>query len=115
MMPKLLGKTTLEERADVEPLVRRLIKAAVAGRDSRRHPAHDVASGFDAMSSRQLAVPTLIIVGDEDVLTPSDDARKMAAANPKAELVVLPRAGHLANLEQPQLFNDALRAFLSRL
>ncbi len=114
MMPKLLGKTTLEERADVEPIVRRLIKgqstAAIRGAIQRMMSRPD---STDVIAS--LAVSTLIIVGDEDVLTPPDDARKLAAAAAKAELVVLPRAGHLSNLEQPQLFNDAVRAFLSRL
>ena len=39
----------------------------------------------------------------------------MADMIPTAELVVIPRAGHLSNLEQPQTFNAALTAFLSRL
>lgn len=114
MMPKLLGKTTLEERPDVEPFVRRLIKqqspAAIRGGVQRMMSRPDSMDVIEA-----LTVPTLIIAGEEDVLTPPNDARKMAAACPKAELVLLPRAGHLANLEQPQLFNDALRTFLSRL
>jgi len=114
MMPKLLGKTTLEERADVEPIVRRLIKGQSTA--AIRGAIHRMMSRPDSMDViKSLAVPTLIIVGDEDVLTPPDDARKLAAAAPKAELVVLPRAGHLSNLEQPQLFNDAVRAFLSQL
>jgi pimeloyl-ACP methyl ester carboxylesterase len=114
MMPKLLGKTSLEERADVEPFVRRLIKqqsqGAIRGAIKRMMERPDAQ---DVLES--LAVPTLIIVGDEDVLTPVDDARKMQAANPKAELVVIPRSGHLTNLEDPDAFNAALRAFLSRL
>jgi pimeloyl-ACP methyl ester carboxylesterase len=114
MMPKLLGKTSLEERADVEPFVRRLIKqqsqGAIRGAIKRmmeRPDAHDVLES--------LTVPALIIVGDEDVLTPVDDARKMQVAAPNAELVVIPRSGHLTNLEDPDAFNAALRAFLSRL
>ena len=114
MMPKLLGRTTLEQRQDLEPFVRRLIKqqssAAIRGAVQRmmsRPDSNDVI--------QRLSVPTLIIVGDEDVLTPPDDARNIAAAYDKAELIVIPGAGHLSNLEQPQPFNDAVRAFLSRL
>ena len=64
---------------------------------------------------QSLAVPTLIVTGDEDMLTPVDDARRMLAAYPQAELVVLPESGHLANLETPAAFNTALSGFLGRL
>jgi pimeloyl-ACP methyl ester carboxylesterase len=114
MMPKLLGKTTLVERQEVEPFVRRLIKQqsteAVRGgilRMMARVDAADVIAHFDA--------PILVVVGEEDALTPPEEARKMAALNPKAQLVEVPRAGHLPNLEQPNAFNEALTLFLSRL
>jgi pimeloyl-ACP methyl ester carboxylesterase len=114
MIPKLLGSTTLQERADVEPLVRRLIKQqspeAIRGavlRMMQRPESFAVVKG--------LSVPTLILVGDEDVLTPVEESRRLLAENPKAELVVLPQTGHLANLEQPAAFNAVLRAFLGRL
>jgi pimeloyl-ACP methyl ester carboxylesterase len=114
MMPKLLGKTTLDDRHDVEPLVRRLVKqqsaAALRGGIQRMMARPDSAAVIQGLS-----VPLLVIVGDEDVLTPPEDARKMAALNPAAQLVILPRTGHLPNLEQPQAFNDALRAFLAAL
>jgi pimeloyl-ACP methyl ester carboxylesterase len=62
-----------------------------------------------------VSVPFLIIAGEEDTLIPVDESKKMHAANPKAELVVVPRAGHLVNLEDPAIFNDSLRSFLGRL
>ncbi len=114
MMPKLLGRTTLQERADVEPLVRRLIKQqspeAIRGAVLRMMHRPD---SFAVV--RSLDVPTLIVVGDEDVLTPVEESQKLLQENPRAELVVLPRSGHLANLEQPEAFNDTLRDFLGRL
>ena len=60
-------------------------------------------------------MPALIVVGEEDTLTPVAEAEKMAKVIPTAELVVIPRAGHLSNLEQPPSFNAALNNFLSRL
>jgi 3-oxoadipate enol-lactonase len=60
-------------------------------------------------------VPTLIVVGEEDTLTPVAESQKMADAVPTAELVIIPRAGHLSNIEQPQSFNAALNGFLARL
>lgn len=114
MMPTLLGKTTQIERQEVEPFVRRLIKQqsaeAVRGGITRMMARADAA---DVIA--QLAAPILIIVGEEDTLAPPEEARKMAALNPKAQLVELPRAGHLPNLERPKAFNDALHAFLSQL
>ena len=114
MMPKLLGRTTLDERPDVEPFVRRLVKqqsaAALRGAIQRMMERPDSSAVI-----QQLAVPILIIVGEEDVLTPPDDARSMAALNSKAQLAVLPRAGHLPGLEDPPAFNDVLLTFLSTL
>ena len=114
MMPKLLGKTTLEERSDVEPFVRRLVKPqapeALRGAIQRMMLRPDASAVLQS-----LTVPTLIVVGEEDILAPPDEARKMAALVPTSHVVVVPRAGHLPNLEQPKLFNDTLAVFLSAL
>ncbi len=59
--------------------------------------------------------PVLVLVGADDVLTPPSKARAMAELVPGAELVEIPAAGHLANLEQPAAFNAALGRFLERL
>jgi pimeloyl-ACP methyl ester carboxylesterase len=114
MMPKLLGKTTLNERPDVEPVVRRLVKQQSAA--ALRGGIHRMMTRPDATDViRNLKAPLLIIVGEEDTLTPPDEAHRMAALSPHAELVLLPRTGHLPSLEQPQAFNEAVRAFLSAL
>ncbi|MGD9601172.1 MAG: alpha/beta fold hydrolase [Gammaproteobacteria bacterium] len=63
----------------------------------------------------RIRVPTLVVVGDQDRLTPPQVSRDMAAAIDGAELVILRNAGHLSNIEQPALFNRALDDFLSRL
>ena len=59
-----------------------------------------------------LDVPVLILHGAEDQLIPVAEAEAMAKALPSAKLVVVPGAGHLPNLEQPEIFNDAVRDFL---
>ncbi len=63
---------------------------------------------------RTLDVPALVIVGDRDggSLEPS---RALAAALPRAQLVVVPGAGHVVNLAQPAAFNAALSGFLEGL
>jgi pimeloyl-ACP methyl ester carboxylesterase len=58
-----------------------------------------------------IAVPTLLIWGELDGRSPLSVARQFEDAIPGAELVVIPGAGHVSNLEQPELFNDAVREF----
>jgi pimeloyl-ACP methyl ester carboxylesterase len=60
-------------------------------------------------------VPTLVLVGNDDALTPPARAEALAAAIRGARLVTIPGAGHLSNLEQPEHFNAAVRAFLQAL
>jgi pimeloyl-ACP methyl ester carboxylesterase len=62
----------------------------------------------------QIDRPTLVVVGTDDVLTPPSEAAVMATAIRKAVLVEIPGAGHLANLEQPTPFCQALSGFLAR-
>jgi pimeloyl-ACP methyl ester carboxylesterase len=62
-----------------------------------------------------IAVPTLIAVGDKDGTTPPELSRQMAAAIPGSRLAVVPGAGHLALLEQPEAMSRELVAWLSAL
>ncbi len=114
MMPKLLGKTTRETNPDIEANVRRLIKqqsqAAIRGAIHRMMHRPDSTPLLS-----QVRVPTLVVTGDEDELIPVDESRAIASAVNGATLVVIPRAGHLSNLEQPDAFNHALNAFLTKL
>jgi pimeloyl-ACP methyl ester carboxylesterase len=59
-------------------------------------------------------VPALVLHGAEDALIPVSEAELLAGSLPDAELVIIPEAGHLPNLEQPDAFNDAVRLFLER-
>jgi len=62
----------------------------------------------------QIRVPTLVIAGEEDTVYPPELAEQMARRIPGAELLMLERTGHLANLEQPDRFNKAVFDFVSR-
>jgi pimeloyl-ACP methyl ester carboxylesterase len=55
-------------------------------------------------------VPTAVLVGDRDAITPVSCARQIADALPSAQLLIVPQAGHLVMLERPVLVNEALRA-----
>ena len=61
-----------------------------------------------------ISVPTLVVVGEEDRLTPPAAAEYLAANIAGAEKVVIEEAGHLTNIEQPETFNRALGHFLDR-
>ena len=61
-----------------------------------------------------LDVPTLVVVGSQDILTPVADAEELAELILGAELAVVPRAGHGVMAEQPRAFNRAVLEFLGR-
>lgn len=111
MLPRLLSPASLQGRPDLVAQVRSIIM---------RNQVSGIAGDLMAMADRpdsvpilkQIACPTLVIVGEADQATPPADARLMAEAIPGARLDMIPAAGHLANLEQPEAFNRAVRSFL---
>ena len=112
MIPKLLGDTTRTTRPAVEEQVRALALAS---------SADAIAGAIRALMTRPdstpllrtIHVPTLIVVGDEDTLTPPNASEEMHRAIAGSELARIPHAGHLSNLERPDVFNAALAGFLS--
>ena len=62
----------------------------------------------------RITTPTLIIAGEEDINFPHEEARRMAAGIPHAELVTIPHAGHYSAIEQPEDVTRAIASFLSR-
>lgn len=62
----------------------------------------------------QISVPTLVIVGEEDIVTPPSASEFLVKHIPNASLVKIPGAGHLTNIEKPEIFNAALRPFLEQ-
>jgi len=71
---------------------------------------HDESAGLAALSR----IPTLVACGDRDVLTPVVHSEEMAAALGDCELLIAPGAGHLVELEQPELINDGLIRLVER-
>ena len=59
-------------------------------------------------------VPTAVVVGEDDTITPLEMAQTMSDAIPGATLSIIPSAGHLANIEAPAAFGTAMRAWLRR-
>jgi 3-oxoadipate enol-lactonase len=112
MMPKLLGPTTRASRPHVEPEVRRQIGAnSVRGIDDAIHAMLGRPDSTPVLD--RIAIPTLVIVGEEDPLTPVSDSEAIHAAIERSHLVVLDGAGHLSNLEVPEEFSRALEDCLA--
>ena len=114
MSPKLLGETTRRVQPDLEEAVRRLIvvnatEAIVSALEALR----DRPDSTSLLSS--IAVPSLVIAGDEDAIINLAEATSMQQAIPGARLVTLTATGHLGNLEAPGFWNAALETFLSGL
>lgn len=63
---------------------------------------------------QRLNVPTLIIVGDNDLMVPVVEARQYVNLIHNAELVVVPNAGHVSLLDNPEVFNSAVKSFLEK-
>jgi 3-oxoadipate enol-lactonase len=113
VLPKLLGASTHARKPQLVAAVRRMIQStspagivrALGGMAARP-------DSFDLLPKIQC--PTLIVVGEEDTLTPPSESEAMAAAIPSAHLEKLAAAGHLSNFEQPIPFTSALHDFLSR-
>jgi pimeloyl-ACP methyl ester carboxylesterase len=109
MMGKLIAQSSAT-KADLVERVRRIML-----RQSPDTVAADLAVMKERPDSsdslRAIRVPTLIVVGENDVLTPPADAQAMAEAIPDARLVTIPQAGHLTPVEQPKAVARALSEF----
>ena len=111
MLPKLLSPVALRTKPDLVQQVRATIE---------RTQISGIAGALMAMAERPdsvpllttIACPTLVITGELDGPTPPADGQLMAEKIPGAHLAIIPQAGHLSNLEQPEAFNDALCSFL---
>ena len=109
MLPKLLHHTADEH-------VKQAVRDMILSTDPR-----GVAAALRGMALRPdssdllgtIDVRTLVLVGEHDAISPPDEMRKIAAAIPHAQFVVVPGAGHMAPMENAPVVNEALAAFLA--
>lgn len=113
MIQRVLGETTRAERLGVVEHVRRMILAtSPAGACAANSAIRDRPSSRETCA--RVRIPTMVVVGEEDELTPVADSQVMAASIPNAELRVIPGAGHVTSLEAPADVTAALAALLDR-
>ncbi len=114
MLPRLLSARSLQERPELAKTVRQMILST---------PVSGIMGDLMGMALRpdatptlsEIQCPTLVLVGEEDSLTTAAEARLMADKIAGARLVIVPGAAHLANLEQPDRFNEAVLQFVQSL
>ena len=110
----LIGKSTRERQPELVERIRAIMTA---------ESVEGIVGALQAMKARPdstellatIDVPSLVIVGDEDVITPLKEARAMHERLRGSRLEVIPGAGHLSNLERPAAFNAALSDFVGSL
>ncbi len=112
-LPKLVGTTTTARRPEVTVEIERLIRAA---------DVQGVMDAVRAMAERRdsqallsaITCPTLIVSGSEDALIPTQESKAMAQAISGARLEIIPEAGHLVNLEQPEVFGSLVLSWIMK-
>jgi len=113
LLSKLVSEETRTHRPAVVTELRRIAAA---------QPTKAIRAALQALRDRpdatpwlrDIRVPTLVIVGSDDGLTPPGVAQALVDRIPDTRLATLSGAGHLSNLEQPELFNLALCGFLDK-
>ncbi len=110
----VLSEKSLRTRPDLVESVKKIIAEnkplGIAGALLALASRTDTTAALPAMD-----FPVLILVGDEDRLTPPSAAEAMQRALPRARLHVIPNAGHLSNMDNPGVFNERLLEFLGTL
>ena len=114
MVPKLMGKTTRENRPDLVDGGLRMMRKMSAGNVAQVQ--RGMAERPDSVPDlKTINVPTLIMTGDEDILTGPPEAELMRQNISGSHLAVIPKAAHYSPWEQPQEVGIFLRRFLDTL
>ncbi len=114
MLPKVLSPISLSSKPSlVDAIMAIMLETSVNGVAGALQGMRDRPDSTPMLS--QITCPTLIIHGADDQLIPVSEAKTMASHIKSSSLVVIPQAGHLVNLEQPELYNQAVRDFIKPL
>jgi 3-oxoadipate enol-lactonase len=111
MIPKLMGRTTVSARPDLVDGARAMMREMSA--EDISQVQRGMAERPDSVADlKTINVPTLIVIGEEDVLSTVADGELMRQNIAGSRLKVIPKAGHYSPWEQPELVGTILRQFL---
>ena len=114
MLPRLLTQASIDGNPRLADAAKQIMEStSVTGIATDLMSMAERPDSVDLLPS--INVPTLVIVGAEDALTPPADSQLMADKIPGAKLIAIPAAAHLSPMEQPAAFNQAVADFLSTL
>jgi 3-oxoadipate enol-lactonase len=114
MIPKLFGKTTRETRPDLVDGALRMMRKMSP--QNLAQVQRGMAARPDSVETlKTINVPTLLVTGDEDILTGVNEAELMRQNISASQLRIIPKAGHYAPWEQSQDAAKLLRQFLDGL
>jgi 3-oxoadipate enol-lactonase len=114
MIPRLLGRTTRETRPDLVNGVLRMMRKMSP--DDVAQVQRGIAERPDSVDTlKTINGPTLLVTGDEDILTGLNEAELMRQHISGSQLRVIPKAGHYSAWEQPEEATKLLRQFLERI
>jgi 3-oxoadipate enol-lactonase len=114
MLPIVLAPNTYQERPDLVAQVEKIM--AQTSPDGMVSALMGMKYRPDSLSTlKKFKFPTLVIHGADDQIIPTSEAEAMHAAIKGSQLEIIPKAGHLLNLEQPELFNQSVENYLSGL
>jgi 3-oxoadipate enol-lactonase len=114
VLPKLVGETTHTQRPELLVRLRQMIAA---------NPPRGIADALAGLAARadstptlrEIRVPTLVVCGAEDAITPLTESEALVRGIAGSRLEVVPAAGHLSSMENPEGFNAAVRKFLAEM
>jgi 3-oxoadipate enol-lactonase len=113
-LPSMVGRSTLERRPELAESVRHMMASlSPEGVIGAARAMADRPDSTPLLSS--IEVPTLVVGGAEDGITPPDVLRAMAAEIPGSRVEILEQAGHLSPLERPAAFNHVVSEFVGAL
>ncbi|MCL4871154.1 MAG: alpha/beta fold hydrolase [Anaerolineae bacterium] len=111
MLPKLFAPATYQEDPDLIAFTREMmLETSVEGAIGALAAMRERPDSTPTLT--EIEIPTLIIHGAEDQIIPQAESEAMHQGIAGSQLVIIPAAGHLMNLEQPELFNEAVTNFL---
>jgi 3-oxoadipate enol-lactonase len=110
MLPKLLAERSREDQSLIDLTRSLMANATVPGSIAALHAMAERSDSSDLLPS--IEVPSMIVVGEEDAITPPADAERMASLIRNASLVRIEGAGHLPPIENPEMLNRAIERFL---
>jgi len=114
LINRVLARVTRERRPDVvQEVTAMILRQHVPGIVGALHAMRERPDSTPLLG--QIRVPVLVIAGDDDPIAPAEGMQEMARAIPGAQFVLIPEAGHLSPVEQPQAVGAAINAFLARL